>query len=252
MSNPAIQCDIVANKLHSVMKMLNKAVKLPLNYLRMVDYMVNSVETSVLQELDSSINSIAAAVAIPDEYKNPMFDLGYAAGVLENLMNCPGIFSASEKKVMQDAINAFSSSSKFLNTSNMFKKYIGNVLYKGAASRLNSLVNEHIIGKLDALSSSYSKMLKRSGITSALKTADALINCVQGACNEIDQYITDINQHYEDLRLNNDGTPKDIISSSANIADEVKKNAVTTTLTSINNIRTTIANGLKFTGGVKV
>jgi hypothetical protein len=249
MALPNIQCDVRSSLLSELSKEINHAVKLPLNYLRMVDFLVNKEKLAVLQELDSKINTIASAVAIPDEYMNPAFDMGYAAGALQSLSNCAGILGVVDKKAFDDAIALMTAESRaFSELPNAFKKYIGNALYRGAAAKLNSLVEQHVIGKIDKIRSLYQKALNGSGVTGYLKKMEALINCAAGACSEIDQYIKDINQHYKDLRLKDNAEPKDIVAESEYIMDPTKKTAVSNTLSQIDSIRSNIKNGLSFTG----
>lgn len=249
MSLPDIQCDLRSSSLSALKKEVDHAVKLPLNYLRMADFLVNRTKLEVLQELDDALSAINDAVKIPEEYMNPAFDMKYAAAALQSLSNCAGVLGVTDKKAFDDAINLMNTESRlFRGLPNAFKKYIGNALYRGANAKLTSLLEEHVIGKIDKIRSMYQKALNNSGVTKYLNKMNALINCAAGACSAIDGYITAVNKHYDNLRLKDDGTPKDIIAESTYIMDPTKKTAVSTTLSSVDDIRSTIKDGLEFTG----
>ena len=250
MTLPDIQCDIRTSKMREYLDKLNSAARLPLNYIPMAEFLVNTTTSAALQALDSTLDAIADAVNIPEEYMNPLFDMTYAANALRSLRACANIVTdAATAKAMDETINILSDAGGvFQDLPHAFQKYVGNALYRGAQSALNEAVNEHVIGKLHEIRSMYNKMLQSSGITDTLRKVDAILNCAAGACDQVDNWSEKVNGYYEDLYLDDDGNGTDFITQSTKITDTAKKQVVKATLDKLDKIESDIASGLSFIG----
>lgn len=237
-------------------------MKLPLNYLRMVDYLANKTTTAALTALNDQLDAIAEKVAIPDEYMNPAFDMSYAADALSDLRRCAYVIDEVDVAYsMDEAIKLLQAGGTIFNDlPYAFKKYIGNTLYRGASSMLRGMVAEHVTGKLNEIRRMYSKALKGTGVIEMMNKMDALMTCMADACEDIDGYMDAIDKHYEDLRITDEGAVGDIIGLSPTIHDEVvsdgfaevitaeeKKAAITATLDALDALTKTISDGLAFT-----
>lgn len=262
MADPNVACDLRKSKLRKYEEEIKHAMKLPLNYLRMVDYLANKTTTAALTALNDQLDAIAEKVSIPAEYMNPAFNMGYAADALSNLRRCAYVIDEVDVAYsMDEAIKLLRAGETVFNDlPYAFKKYIGNTLYRGASSMLRGLVAEHVTGKLNEIRRMYSKALRGTGVSQMLNKMDALMTCMANACEDVDGYLDAVNQHYEDLRVEDDGTIKDLIGSSTNIHDEVvsdgfasvitaeeKKAAITATLDALDALTKTISTGLEFT-----
>jgi len=272
MANPDIPCDLKSSKLDEYVEELKHAMKLPLSYLKMVDYLVNKTTTAALTAIKDQLDDIAEKVAIPEEYMNPAFDMSYAASALQSLRNCANVINDPDVVAsMDEAISLLKTGGKaFKDLPHAFKKYIGNALYRGASSTLRGLVQDNVTGKLNQLRRMYSKALKGTGVSDTLNKIDALMNCMAGACDKVDDYFEAIDKHYTDLRIEDNGAVGDIIGLSPNIENEVvptsasfasedsdepttitaadKKAAVTEVLDALDKITKDIYEGLIFTG----